>query len=93
MIMMRHRNIDMKLDNELINILKNMHANEASLSQLLREIKSTHEKEPQLKMYAMKYLREAFELPMADVTSVSGWSGFGGELSDDQINNLVRIPR
>lgn len=84
--------IDMTLDSELIDTLKTMHSNAAEISSLLSEIKSVHEEEPQLKIFAMKYLREAFGLSMADVTAVGGWSGFGGELSDDQINNLVQIP-
>jgi hypothetical protein len=84
--------IVMTLNNELVETLRAMRSSEAKVSQLLGEIKSVHDEEPQLKMYAMKYLREAFGLSMADATSVGGWSGFGGELSNDQIDNLIQIP-
>ncbi len=82
----------MTLNNELVGVLRNMHSDTAKVSKLLDKIKTAHEEEPQIKMYAMKYLREAFDLSIAEVTSVGGWSGFGGELSDEQIDSLIQIP-
>lgn len=90
--MVRLWSIFMTLNNELIKMLRCMHSDAATVAQLLEKIKTAHNEEPQIKMYAMKYLREAFRLSMVDVTSIGGWSGFDGELSDEEINSLIKIP-
>jgi len=38
---------------------------------------------------AVKYFRKALDVGLASVSAVAGWSGFGGELSDERVNALV----
>lgn len=41
------------------------------------------------KLVSVQCLRKAFNAGIASVSPVAGWSGFGGELSDERVNSLV----
>lgn len=82
-------NNDMMLDNSLIKELKVMKEKGVSVVDILKKIKNFHSDEPQIKLLCMKYFRESYGLSMSDVAPISGWCGLGGELTNEQITNLL----
>ena len=88
---MAAESINMTLNVQLIKKLREMQAANKIVSEMLTEILLVHREDPQIKVLSMKYFREAFGLSMAAVTPIAGWSGFGGELQDEQIDELINV--
>jgi len=81
---------EMNINDELVEKLRIMRENGATVVELLEKIKSTHKEEQQIKPLCMKYFRESFGLSMSDITPIGGWCGFGGELSNEQVSELIK---
>ncbi len=41
------------------------------------------------KLLSVLCFRKAFDASIASISSIAGWRGFGGELSDAQVNSFV----
>ncbi len=57
-------------------------------AELLRHVQRAFGQED-CKLVSVQCFRTAFGTGIACVSPVAGWCGFGGELSDDQVNSLV----
>ncbi|MEJ2613058.1 MAG: hypothetical protein P8179_24135 [Candidatus Thiodiazotropha sp.] len=81
---------EMNINSELVEKLRSMKTSGATIFKLLEQIQFTHKEDSLIKPLSMKYFREAFGLSMSEVTPLGGWCGFGGELSNEQINELIK---
>jgi hypothetical protein len=45
------------------------------------------------KLFILRAVMYVTELGLSNVSSVMGWSGLGGELSDEKLDKLVEIPK
>jgi hypothetical protein len=81
----------MTLDRQLVVKLREMKETGVEASKMLEKIQLIHSDELQISLLCMKYLREAFNLSIPGVSPNCGWRGFGGELTDEQINGLVTL--
>jgi hypothetical protein len=88
--MMRIENKEMNTNNALVEKLRSMKKNGATIFELLEQIRFIHKEDPLIKPLSMKYFREAFGLSLPEVTPLGGWCGLGGELSNEQISELIK---
>lgn len=84
--------MDYVTENKLINVivdeLRVLARAGANVPTLLRRIQEIvgHEKCARI---SIKSFRIAFDSGIASVKPVAGWCGFGGELSDEQVESFV----
>lgn len=77
------------LDKTVLVRLKTMRAENRSVADMLRSVKASHEGDDRIVLLCIQYFGEAFDLSFRDVSSIPGWEGFGGELTDKIINDYI----
>ena len=80
---------ELNLNKKLVEKLRLMRADGANAVQLLDAIKCTLADYELSKPLCMKYFKESFRLSFSDVAPIGGWCGMGGELSNEQVCELL----
>jgi hypothetical protein len=79
-------------DNEVIDALAiDLHAMAlagADVPSLLRHVQNVVGKK-ECRFESLKSFRKAFDTGIASISPIGGWCGFGGELSDAQVDSFV----
>ena len=70
--------------------LQKLKAKNSSVPEMLDQIAKMIDGESNIILVSMQCFREAFDLPLRDVSPIGGWKNFGGELSDKQLDDLIR---
>ncbi len=60
----------------------------ANVPAMLRRIQDVYGQKD-CKLLSVPIFRRAFSASIARVSAIAGWCGFGGELTDDQVNTHV----
>ncbi|TQV89109.1 hypothetical protein [Aliikangiella coralliicola] len=80
----------MNLNYDLIQELRHMNGENASILDMVKRIKKIHGEE-YIKLYCMQYLMEAFNLTLREVQAVGGFKELGGELEDCVVYELMSL--
>lgn len=84
----------MEVDAELIQKVKEMKSLGATASDILKVINTDKDHHSSsLKMVAIKCFLKVLHVPMSRASCIWGWEGFGGELSDEQIDGFVKLEK
>jgi hypothetical protein len=87
-----HRKEETVPDDELLDAvvreLRAMAIVGSDVPALLRRVQDLFGQED-CRLLSVKCFSEAFHAGVASVSPIAGWCGFGGELSDNQVNSLV----
>jgi hypothetical protein len=78
-----------ELLDELVPHIQSMAVTGADVPSLLKHIQKVAGR-IDCKLLSVQCFSKAFNTGIGSVSSVAGWSGFGGELSDDQVNSLLQ---
>ena len=77
------------INKELVDSLREKRAAGANVIELLNEIKHLQPEDISIQLLCMTYFREAFDLSLIEAAPLSGWCGFGGDLSDEKIIECI----
>jgi hypothetical protein len=72
----------------VVNELREMAYMGADVTSLLRRIQQSFGRDD-CKLISVKCFHQAFSGGIAAISPIGGWSGFGGELSDAEVESLV----
>jgi hypothetical protein len=80
-----------QLDQELIRLLRTMAADNRSVPDMVRAIRSRPDGSPALNAFnVLHYFREAFGLTLPQAKPIADWVAYGGSGSDDsELHRLV----
>jgi hypothetical protein len=80
--------IDNNLIERIVNDLRGMAIAGGNVPALLRHIQRVIGY-PQCGLISVKCFRQAFGAGVTSIKPIGGWRGFGGELTDEQVENFV----
>ncbi len=79
----------MHTQTDIIETLKRMKSNNATVVNMLKQIKQLNIEHSNIQLISLQCFRAVFNLSIGVVSPIAGWKGFGGTLTDHQINDLV----
>jgi hypothetical protein len=79
---------DSELINAVVDELRRIAVTGADVPSLLRRVQQLLGRED-CKIMSVQCFHKAFDTGIAAISPIAGWCGFGGELTDAQVNSLV----